>query len=215
MQNKLVEQWFRLWNCLGAKGDPFRFWQDLARRYSETHRAYHTLEHIDHCLAELGISRHLALNHEAVEFALWYHDAIYDTKAEDNEEKSAKLAVKVINRASLPKYFADRVQELILATKKHNSPANDPDIQLLIDIDLAILGQNEEKFDKYEWQISEEYKNVPDEIFRTRRIEILQSFLDRSILGLQPIYSTAFFRKKYEEKARKNISRSIAHLNRR
>src|SRR3990167_2253382 len=176
MPIKNLGQWHRLWLRVGAKGDPLNVWLNLIRRYAEPHRAYHTLGHIDHCLDELGISRHLAPHSDAIEFALWYHDAVYDATAKDNEEKSAELAVKAINAISLPENFANRVRNLILATKKHTAPANNPDAQLLIDIDLAILGQNEKKFDEYERQIREEYKEVPYEIFKTKRIEILESF---------------------------------------
>ena len=83
----------------------------------------------------------------------------------------------------------------------------DPDVQLLVDIDLSILGQPEDKFDEYEWQVRKEYEWVPENQFVAGRSEILRSFLDRLA-----IYSTRFFRNKYEAQARANIATSLARL---
>lgn len=87
MRNKNQQHWLALWQRIGAHGDPHAVYNDLVTRYSESHRAYHTLAHIQHCLDEFEQVRHLIANPDAVELALWYHDAIYDTKAKDNEEK--------------------------------------------------------------------------------------------------------------------------------
>ena len=76
------QRWTALWQRLGAQGDANAVYDNLIARYSEPHRAYHTLEHIGHCLDEFEQVRHLATNPDAVELALWYHDAIYDTKAQ-------------------------------------------------------------------------------------------------------------------------------------
>jgi len=49
----------------------------------------------------------------------------------------------------------------------------------LMDVDLSILGQAAEKFLKYEAQIRMEYEWVPENIFATKRAEILERFLAR------------------------------------
>lgn len=64
------QRWTTLWKHLGAQGDASVAYNDLVARYSEPHRAYHTLEHIGHCLDELEQVRHLAINPDAVELAL-------------------------------------------------------------------------------------------------------------------------------------------------
>ena len=93
-----------------------------------------------------------------------------------------------------------------MATKHSESPT-DPDVQLLVDIDLSILGQSEEKFDEYELQVRKEYEWVSEGAFVTGRSAILKSFLNRPT-----IYSTQFFRNKYEAQARRNIDRSLSRL---
>src|SRR5690242_14027091 len=67
---------------------------DLARRYSEPHRRYHTLAHVEELLALL---RDFELqDRDSVEAAVWFHDAIYDTRATDNEARSAELAATAL-----------------------------------------------------------------------------------------------------------------------
>jgi len=202
----LEQHWSALWQRLGVKGDTNAVYNDLFVRYSEPHRAYHTLKHIGHCLEELERVRHLASNPDAVELALWYHDVIYDTTAKDSEEQSATLAIEVARNASLPDNFGQLVANLIMATK-HTSAPVDPDAQLLVDVDLSILGQSEDKFDEYERQIRKEYDWVAEDAFVAGRSSIMGAFLDRSV-----IYSTQFFRNKYETQARRNIARSLARL---
>lgn len=200
------ELWLLLWRRIGARGDPVKIYDELIMRYAETHRAYHTIEHIERCLGELGQAAHLADNPEAIEFALWFHDAAYDPKAENNEEQSAVLALETMRNASLPDTFRYSVIRLILATKHLNIPA-DIDSQLIVDIDLSILGQSAKKFDEYERRIRKEYVWVLIDAFAARRSAILRSFLAR-----QNIYSTQFFRDKYEAQARRNIARSLEKL---
>ena len=206
MQNLMKQRWTALWKRLGAQGNVNAVYNDLVSRYSEPHRAYHTLKHIGHCLDEFEQVRHLATNPDAVELALWYHDAIYDTKAIDSEERSATLAVEVVRGVSLFDNFGQSVTNLIMATK-HTSAPTDPDVQLLVDVDLSILGQSEDKFNEYEQQVHKEYEWVAEDAFFAGRSAILKSFLNRPA-----IYSTQFFRNKYETQARQNIARSLARL---
>ena len=86
-------------------------------------------------------------------------------------------------------------------------PPLDPDARLLVDIDLAILGAAPERFDEYEVQVRQEYAWVPGPLFRRKRREILQGFLDRPC-----IYTTEPFRTRFELQARSNLQRSVARL---
>ncbi len=109
----MERRWLDFWRRVGAQGDSFRIYADLIARYTESHRFYHTFAHVAHCLDELETVRHLAIDSEALEMALWFHDAIYDTKARDNEEKSAELALNTAKRASLADDFARQVAVLL------------------------------------------------------------------------------------------------------
>ncbi len=209
MQNQNEKQWLALWKRIGARGNAHAVYNDLVMRYSEPRRAYHTLEHIRHCLDEFEQVRHLAANPDIVELALWYHDAIYDTKAKDNEERGAALAIQMTEDALLPDNLGQSVANLIIATK-HASDSTDPDVQIIVDVDLSILGQDEEKFDEYERRIRTEYEWVAENAFIVGRSAMLKAFSNRPA-----IYSTQFFRNKYEAQARQNIVRSLARLSHR
>lgn len=202
----MKQQWFALWERIDAKGDASIVLDDLAARYREPHRHYHALPHIDHCLTELKQARKLILNHNAVEMAIWFHDAIYDTKAKDNEGKSAELAKTVLENAGLSEEFTKQAVNLILATK-HIAPPADPDAKLIADIDLSSLGIADEAFDENGRQIREEYKEVPEELFMAGRSAFLDALLKR-----KTIYYTQFFFEKYEAQARKNLIRAITQL---
>src|SRR6478609_6115457 len=104
----------------------------------------------------------------ALEFGIWFHDAIYDPTASDNEEKSADLAARCLAGGQLDPLFSDRVQQLILVTKTHD-PEPGTDLALMVDIDLAILGSSWGRFAEYERAIRQEYTWVPEMVFCAKR----------------------------------------------
>ncbi|MEE8468712.1 MAG: N-methyl-D-aspartate receptor NMDAR2C subunit [Planctomycetota bacterium] len=179
---------------------------DLEAAYSEDHRAYHTAEHIQTCLAELDRSHSLCERPDEVELALWYHDAVYKTRASDNEEQSALWAVRVLTEVGAPVGTAERVAALIRATTHDGAPSTQ-DAKVLVDIDLSILGAPEALFGEYETQIRLEYRWVPMLLYRSSRARILRSFLARD-----SIYSTPAYRDRLEEQARANLAHSILSL---
>lgn len=200
-----LNRWRQLWQSVGANGDAAPWYARLAAAYAEPQRHYHNQQHIAECLAEFDGARQLAQNPAAVEFALWFHDAVYDPKAADNEERSAAMARSCLEGASLPA-LASTVDALVVATKLHRTETG-PDVGLMMDVDLSILGQGEERFAEYEAQIREEYCWVPVVVFKPKRAEILQRFLDRP-----RIYTTELFASRYEQTARGNLENSIRNL---
>jgi predicted metal-dependent HD superfamily phosphohydrolase len=203
-----LKPWLDLWHRLGVKSDYpiIDAYQDILQRYGEPHRKYHNIGHINHCLAEFETVRHLALDANALELAIWYHDAVYEIQANDNEERSASLASEVMNNFSLPLELIEKVENIIIATK-HSAVPEDYDAKLMLDIDISNIGDGE-KFKEANKLIREEYSSVPDNLFKNGRSGILQSFLDRP-----GIYLTEFFYNKYEDKAKENILSSIYELN--
>ncbi len=202
----LRQRWLALWRRIGATGDGKLIFAILTAHYSEPHRAYHNLAHIEACLREFDLVRSSTKTPDGVEIALWFHDAIYDPKANANEEQSAQLFCAAAKAALLPKAFIRRVHGLILATRHNSIPAN-WDARVMADVDLSILGKAPAKFSAYERQIRQEYAWVPKGVFSAGRATILKKFLARPA-----IYSTGFFCDRYEMRARKNMSRSLARL---
>jgi predicted metal-dependent HD superfamily phosphohydrolase len=201
-----LDQWRQMWARFGVSEPDASLLERLLARYSEPHRKYHTTRHLDECLAkfeELGAE---ARHPEEIEFALWFHDGVYDTKREDNEPRSAEWARAAAAAANLPDDVVERVEMLILATR-HDTAPRDQDEKIIVDVDLAILGERPERFDEYEKQIREEYAWVPQVVFREKRREILKGFLARP-----SIFNTREFVEAYEARARANLERSIERL---
>ena len=199
-------RWRRLWHRLKGQSSPDQIFEQLQAHYTELHRAYHNLDHIADCLAQFDQARHLAQQSDELELALWLHDIIYDTHASDNEEKSAVWAVETMATAQIAVESIKRVESLILATKHPAIPA-EPEAQLLVDIDLSILGRPPAEFAAYEAKIRREYAWVSPAAFRQGRRAVLEAFLAR-----EAIYQTAFFRARFEVQARENLRRSVAYL---
>lgn len=201
-----IERWRATWLGLGIETVNGDLYAELIARYAERHRKYHTARHLDECFARLDEARSLAVHPFEIELALWFHDAVYDVRGHDNEERSAVWAEEAARAAGLANVVGERVRLLILATKHDAEPASS-DAALLVDVDLAILGTAAERFDEYERQIREEYAWVPSVLFRSKRREILEGFLARP-----HVYNTSHFQDRYEASARANLSRSIAQL---
>lgn len=180
----------------------------ITDQYAKPPRAYHNLDHISQMLGEFDAAKHLAQSPDAVEFAIWYHDAVYDSRAKDNEEQSARLARADLTEAEAAEALIKDVEALILATR-HQQPPVTADEKLLVDCDLAILGQPEATFEAYEKAIRLEYDWVPDTAFSEGRTKVLKSFLARPTLFALPTFKTL-----YETTARTNLARSILALTR-
>ncbi|MBD1919160.1 MULTISPECIES: hypothetical protein [Cyanophyceae] len=134
----LLPRWSTLWYKLNLPSpEPQVFW-GLCDRYTEPHRAYHTLQHLGECLGWFDRTCHLAENPAAVELALWFHDVIYETRGADNEARSADLVVQVIDSVGGENSLQQSVHAMILATK-HDVVPSTMDMRLVVNIDLTIL----------------------------------------------------------------------------
>jgi predicted metal-dependent HD superfamily phosphohydrolase len=195
-----------MWARLRVAAPDTEVFERLMAAYSEPHRKYHTLQHLDECFARLEELKTEADHPDEVEVALWFHDAIYDTKRQDNEAKSAEWARKTARAHNLPGDVAERISRLIMVTR-HDAEPHEPDEKILVDVDLSILGAAPDRFDEYETQIRNEYAWVPGMVFRAKRREVLKRFLARS-----SIFNTPKFVEAYEARARTNLERSLQRL---
>ena len=202
------KRWQATWSGLGLAPPP-GIYEELCLRYSEAHRAYHTLQHLKECFAHFDGARHLPSHPFEVELALWFHDAIYDPRATDSEEQSAAWAEQSLFTAGAASEQVERVLGLILATK-HVTSQDSTDHAVLLDTDLSILGATRSRFIEYESQIRREYSWVPEEAFRAARGAILARFLDRP-----RIYATDYFAEFLEAQARSNLQYSLERMGQR
>lgn len=198
----LRASWTGAWRELGIAA-PDALLAELQSRHGEPQRHYHTLQHLGECLGLLEAHRAAAERPAEVALALWFHDAIYDVHGHDNEARSADWGRDALVAAGAPAEVARRVHGLVMATQ-HSALPEGRDAELLVDIDLAILGAAPQRFAQYEQQIRAEYAHVPPVLFEARRRAILSRFLER-----EPLYRTAAIRAEREQRARINLRVAI------
>lgn len=177
----------------------------LAGRYNELHRRYHTAAHINHCLSQLDLARAWIAAPDTAEMALWFHDAIYDPRATDNELKSAEL-FRQCTRDVASRSFRDDVFRLIMATR-HGEPPTREDEKWVVDVDLSGFGAPRDVFERESNAVRQEFAHLSDAQFVPGQCRFLASLLDRP-----RIYATDFFRERYERGARENIARQLLKL---
>ncbi|MEP6503567.1 MAG: N-methyl-D-aspartate receptor NMDAR2C subunit [Betaproteobacteria bacterium] len=202
----LEAAWNDTWNLLELRPVDASCLPTLLGRWREPHRKYHTLQHLRECLALFEAHRGLAEQPGEVALAIWFHDAIYETRRHDNEAESAAWAARVLTQAGAAAAVVGRVHALIMATR-HDGAVATADARLLVDIDLAILGATPARFAEYERQIRDEYAHVPEALFREKRAEILRTFQAR-----EPLFGTPAFVAAFEGAAKANLARAIAAL---
>lgn len=183
-----------------------QLWKEIEEHYSTSARHYHTLTHLEHLHKELKETQSTVNEWDCMVFSLFYHDVIYDTFRQNNEEKSAAFAVKRLTALKVPTAIISRCSEQILATKKHET-GYDTDTDLFTDADLAILGQSPARYDIYCQQIRKEYKLYPDFLYNSGRKKVLFHFLE-----MERIFKTDYFFARYEQTARENIDRELRKL---
>lgn len=198
--------WRRAWSGVGGPGETEDLRDRLLAAWSEPQRRYHTLQHLEECLWQFEAHADLARRPAEVELALWFHDAVYEVRATDNEQRSAEWAVAALSVAGVDADARARVQAMVMATR-HRAAPGAPDEALLVDIDLSILGADAERFDEYEVQVRQEYAWVPGPIFRRKRRAVLEQFLARPSIFWTPAFHDAL-----EARARENLARSLRRL---
>lgn len=199
--------WCNLVADLGASSKDFApMLIFLQEQYSAPGRYYHTIEHI--CKMLQWLHRFGRKPPAALQFAAFFHDAVYDTTSKLNEELSAELAVEMLAKESDDAQMIDEVCRLILCTKKHlPDETNAARSGLFLDCDLMILAAAPEEYILYTEQIRQEYSQFSDGEYRVGRTHVLKSFIAR-----ETIFFTDQIRREYEDTARANVAREIEQL---
>ena len=184
----------------------------LTTLYTQPHRYYHNINHINDCLTELeSIPQHgvtfgghqlVGVDCDIIEKAIWYHDAVYNPYSKHNEHRSAAL----LPDEKIGNDYYDNVREAILATAKHLEIQENIQLttKIMLDIDLSGFGQPFDICWKHAQNIRKEYYNTNDFDFLTGRLKFLNTIDNRSAL-----YYTKYFYDKYEVQARRNIAEEI------
>lgn len=180
---------------------------DLRDRLNAPGREFHNLGHIDDCLLRFDEVRDRLVHPDAVEMALWFHDAIYDAGDPTNERRSADLFVDYADGASAS--FRRRVVALVMATERKQAPRTD-DARFIDDIDLSGFGSSWASFARNSQRLREEFARMSDDDYYRGQWRFL------SRLRRRPrFFRTPYFRQRYEAHAHANLDRVLSDLARR
>lgn len=183
-----------------------KLWDEIRLMYSDSSRHYHTLLHLDNLLLNLNAIKKEIEDWEVVLFAAFYHDIVYQSTGDKNEEQSGALANLRLTELSFPENRISKCISIILATKTH-AKTGDNDTDYFTDADLAILGQDGDMYSQYTQQVRKEYSIYPDLIYNPGRKKVLNHFLK-----MNPIYKTIYFFDRFEKQAKENMSREASIL---
>lgn len=184
-------------------------YDEVVGRYRESQRRYHGVRHLTHVVrhvTELATATPVT-DEGAVVAAAFYHDAVYDPRARDNEVQSAELGQRVLRDLGWSAERRHEVARLVLLTAGHTPAGDDPAGAVLVDADLAILGAEPEVYGAYVLGVRAEYAHVPAAGWRTGRAAVLSDFAARA-----RIYSTDAGRDRWEARARANVAAELATL---
>jgi predicted metal-dependent HD superfamily phosphohydrolase len=201
----MLHRWLEFTASIAPRGDARTLWIMLDALYSGGDRPYHSLAHIEECLARLDAWREFVRCQPELEFALWLHDAVYQPGSAANEEQSADVAAVFARECGLSQAFQGRVRELILLTQ-HGPAVPRGDDALMVDIDMAVLASTADRYDCYAAAVRSEYRSVSDVDWRNGRGAFLRGLLARarifhSVPGVE-----------LEREARTNVRRELVAL---
>lgn len=180
---------------------------ELLRRWAEPHRHYHGTAHLLEVLERLEelfaagepVSR-------ATVLAAWFHDAVHDGTAGEDERRSADLVTELGPPAGLEPRTVAEVRRLVLLTVDHAPDPADRDGAALCDADLAVLGAPPERYRRYVAAVRREYAHLDAATFARGRAQVL-----RSLLAGQ-IFTTGHARARWEPAARRNVLAELERL---
>lgn len=185
--------------------------EGLQRRYAEAGRFYHTWDHIDFMIDRFADVKDRICDPQVVLLAIYYHDAVYDARSDQNEERSAELLIGELATVVDPQTL-DGAAQLIRATIAHAIPESmhespRQDCAFFLDMDLSILGASPGVYADYARNIRREYRMYDETAYRSGRTRVLKGFLDK-----ERIFFTDYFRDLLEAQAVANLERELIEL---
>jgi len=203
---RFLQLWRRNVGDQGEDGESvFTLLRDL---YGESHRRYHNGAHIAQCLLWLDRYADQVTDPDAVELALWFHDACYSPDPRGHEARGAKL-FRQLAQGGMDSDRQNKICDMILYTTHCGHPRSDEEA-LLVDIDLASFARPWHQYVIDTAACRAERRQVDDVSFCLGQIAFLQAMLARPRF----YFSTPFYT-YHEASARVNMTRMVALLQRR
>ncbi|MDQ0032003.1 DUF4031 domain-containing protein [Arthrobacter bambusae] len=178
---------------------------ELLERWGEKHRKYHSRTHLLAVLEALDLLTEPGTPAHSVALAAWFHDAVYEGIAGQDEEQSARLAEDRLAIAGLPGPAIDEVARLVRLTSTHSPEPEDHAGALLCDADLSILGAEPADYRRYLVAVREDYAHVSDADFAAGRAAVV-----RQLLALDPLFHSERAKSLWLDRARRNLEAELS-----
>jgi len=193
----------------------------LARGYSDPSRCYHDWSHLEDLLSKLEAHKGLTTRSDLICAAIFWHDGVYVTRAEDGavrlDEDNVKASAALFESFSaFSATDTQAVRDLILATATHLTAQPSiqyydgfgRDMDFFLDLDLSSLGASWPVFRDNLDRIRVEFSFVPEQEFYHDRLRMFDKFLSYGDRLFRLDASRAF----WLAQAQSNIARASQEL---
>ena len=149
----------------------------LLAMWNESHRSYHTLNHLNDLIDQINESKskYSEKEYEKLMLAALFHDCVYDPMSSTNEEDSANFLMECVFDKSNSDVL--EVKQMILDTKTHQSTTNLS--ETFNHYDMSIVEKDFDQLLEWENGISEEFSVYPKDEYKVGRLKFLESLLDK------------------------------------
>ena len=177
---------------------------NMVPAYTEN-RHYHTLNHIKVLLKAIQDFELTPNERVKLEWAIWFHDYVYDSNSYNNEWQSSKAFKEfgVFFKMKNDKIY--EISKLILITKHVDKPTSRLE-KIICDVDLKQLASDWHA--KNAKNVRKEYEFLSERDWRKGRKEFLESMLAK-----EHIYNTDEYRGALEDAARYNLQKELDTIN--
>lgn len=203
-RERFVKLWARNLNPQSAAS----VYDLLTTSYAHSLRHYHDGQHIVDCLRWLDLYRDQLEDPDAVELAIWFHDACYSPDPVGHEARAA-LLFRQLAGGSLDSERLEHICSMILQTT-HQQPPDDSEQALMLDIDLGSFARPWPAYLRDTARCRAEMRQLDDSNYCYGQMRFLKKLLDR-----EQIFYHARFRADHETDARNNVTRLLRLLEKR
>src|ERR1700730_5727229 len=199
-------------------------WEALDAGYTESHRAYHTWEHVARLLEKLSEFSDLSTRSDIIVVSVFWHDVVYRTQNQDGSPRldyeNVRASAELFREYTLlSKPDANAVYDLIMATANHLQARAEKqhyagfadDLDLFLDLDLSSLASPWEEFVEDLARIRTEFSWASEVVFCSIQLQVLKNFAKDDVR----LYRRAETSEKWRDAARTNLKRCVAELQKR
>ena len=151
--------------------------EDILERWSEKHRKYHTISHLEDLIQQINTYTGLSsTEHDMLTLTAIFHDIIYIPRRGDNEVQSAEF---FLNHVAMNKDSSE-IQEIatMIRDTKHHTPSTHLS-GIFSNMDMSIVRRPYAELLKWEDEIRYEYSHLPGIVYIIGRVRFLRQMIKK------------------------------------